>query len=287
MRRGTIALSFALFLPLAFAQSSNRPATLAAQAASVKGELCHGIKDFAACHKLPSGCTVNKSNDPTQYDAYLAFLKNQKISPADADAIVAHTWTKLTDFTNLDKATQKLNVGDHQAAAASDLANLGQGEIDAVVGYLYFAQQGGVEACNCKLKTLQNVDYHIGIGFDSQLAGKIASGNFVVATGPSSTDKAKQTSIVVEATPHYRASFHKSWKRDALDAQHGKVVKVVGQLLLDNDHNNAADTCSVPHANKSKCWRASAWELHPVTRIFICKDGTACNPASPEDWKEF
>jgi hypothetical protein len=50
----------------------------------------------------------------------------------------------------------------------------------------------------------------------------------------------------------------------------GRQVKVVGQLLVDNEHNRDSDNCARSGADKTKCWRASIWELHPVTNFLVC-----------------
>ena len=261
----------------------DRAHTLATQALSQQVATCTTIHSETDCHHLPDGC---EPKPHPGYDPYLSFLKNQTIDPPSADAQVQHTFTTLADFTALDAAVQPLHVGTHQAAAAVPLADRGQGEIDSVIGYLYFAQHGGNEACNCKLTKLADIDYHIGIGFDPQLAAKIAAGTFVVTTSATGTDQAKQTSVVVEATPHYRAQFHPAWQLSTIDALRGQRVKVTGQLLFDNDHNNPKDTCAVPHAHKATCWRASAWELHPITRLFVCKKGATCDSANSPNWQE-
>jgi hypothetical protein len=280
---GVLVLQFLFTLTMTGAPP-DRPDELAAQAAHQAVAKCSpAIKNAAQCHKLLDGCATTQKSD---YDPYLAFLKNQTIDPPSADALVKQTFTALTDFTALDTKVQPLKVPIHQAGAAVPLAKLGQGEIDTVIGYLYFAQHGGTEACNCKLTKLPDIDYHIGIGFDPTLAADIKSGKFVVTTKIGTTDRAKQTSVVVEATPHYRATFHHAWQLATLEALHGRQVKVVGQLLFDNDHNNPADTCAIPGADKSTCWRASAWELHPVTRLFVCKQGATCTSANSPNWQE-
>jgi hypothetical protein len=273
-----------LFAVPLFAQ--DRPHTLAAAAGTVEGNVCHHITTAAACHQLTTGCTVNQHNDPNTYDAYLVFLKNQTITPAAADALVTHTFSTLAAVTALDQQTRAVGVGNgNQAPFATKLADLGQAEIDRIVGYLYYAQEGGVETCNCKLTSITDIDFHLGIGFDPVLAGDIARGMFTVTTSPHGTDKAKRTSIIAEMTPHYRAAFHHSWTLPAVQALAGKQVMLVGQLLLDTDHNALAQNCAFPAARKASCWRASAWEIHPITRFFVCHT-TNCDPANLAEWDE-
>jgi len=259
---------------------------LAATAARQKPSHCTNITNEVACHKLLAGCGTGPNPG---YDADLAFLKNQTIDPASADKEIKRTFTKLSDFTALDAATQQMALGKNlQAAFAPRLADLKEGEIDTVIGYLYYAMQTGKEACNCDLTNPEDTDIHIGIGFDPTLAAQIANGTFKVTTDPKATDKAMQTSIIVEMTPHYRAAFHHAWTQASVQASHGRRVKIVGQLLVDTDHNEPAQNCALASTKKDKasCWRGSVWELHPVTRFYLCKAGATCDAAASPNWQE-
>jgi hypothetical protein len=284
---GVLCLSVLLLLavhpPAHAAPPLDRPHTLAAQAPSQHATLCVHVTDAATCHQLPAGCGPPEHQG---YDPYLAFLKNQTIDPASASALVKHTFTRLSDITALDASTRALGLNmSKEAGFAAKLADLGQGEIDVVLGYLYYAESTGAEACNCRLTDPADTDVHIGIGFDPMLAERIRTNAFTV-TGSGHTDAAKRTSIVVEMTPHYRARFHPTWTRDKVAALKGRRVKVVGQLLVDADHNEAKQDCAFPHAVTASCWRASTWELHPVTQFFVCKQGKTCTSATSTDWQE-
>ena len=46
---------------------------------------------------------------------------------------------------------------------------------------------------------------------------------------------------MVEMTPQYRADFAPEWTIEALKKLLGKQVRVVGQLMADNEHNNTRD----------------------------------------------
>jgi hypothetical protein len=268
--------------------ATDRPHQLAAEASQQKRGQCPTPNklDAAHCHQqFPDGCAKPSS----QYDAYLSFLKNQTISPAAADAQIKRTFNSLADFATLDRSTQPFGpfFGNGAAAGhASQLAQSGVGEIDIVLGYLYYADSTGAEACNCGLTEADDTDIHIGIGFDPALAAKIATGKFIVTTNPSRTDDAKRTSIVVEMTPHYRARFHPQWKQPKIQALHGRRVKVIGQLLADADHNDKKQDCAFTNKVAASCWRASIFELHPVTRFFVCKEGKSCSDAKSPNWQE-
>lgn len=96
----------------------------------------------------------------------------------------------------------------------------------------------------------------------------------------------KQTSVIVEMTPHYRSLFQAArWTLDALRAVRGRQVRVLGQLILDSEHNIPSQNCAIATTapQGTACWRATAWELHPVTRFEVCNQD-ACGPTSPH-WK--
>ena len=71
-------------------------------------------------------------------------------------------------------------------------------------------------------------------------------------------------------TPYYREQFHPAWTLARVQSVTGKQVKVTGQLMIDNVHHIAKDDCGLGDVDTSKCWRASTWEVHPVTNFQVC-----------------
>jgi hypothetical protein len=60
---------------------------------------------------------------------------------------------------------------------------------------------------------------------------------------------------------------------------------VVGQLMVDNEHNVASQNCGhTPHT--SSCWRLSVWELHPVTNFQVCTGADDLCTETSENWVE-
>lgn len=280
-----LSLVLCLLAGLAFAQNGAKAvAAKALQAGAVPcdTDAATGIQ----CHRnYPAGCGLRKVDgrfeppDPSfhpQYDAYLAYFKNQvpKVLPTSQGFLTR------ADFVSKYRAALKTKTritSRNHAKVSNETLALGEGQYFSVVGYLYYSQVSkGGEACNCDIQNDDpSDDYHIGIGFDSALAA--------TAKGASGDQKKKleKASIVVEMTPHYRRKYHKGkWTNDVLTNILGRQVKVVGQLLLDNDHMGKA-VCSDPNAS-ADCWRISAWELHPVTEFYVCKSST-CSETSP-DW---
>jgi hypothetical protein len=284
---GKLATTLAPFAPLALAllmQNAVFPgAGGKGSAAAEHGEeaaVCEDdIEGVRGCHSdYPTGCTK-----AARYDAYLNLLKNQLVPPTKAPL----KFLGQSDFASLDSHTPSdLTRGNH-ADHKDDLAKLGEGQVFAINGYLFYAQKGGTsESSNCQLSDMDAIDFHIGIGFDAALAAKVLA-KATKKPGAKLTDAQKtalnQTSVVVEMTPHYRAQFKPDWSLDLLKAVLGRQVRVVGQLTADNEHNNAHDNCSFAGANTATCWRASIWELHPVTQFQVCNSAAKCDDNSA-DW---
>ncbi|HEX9460144.1 MAG TPA: hypothetical protein VGA84_13415 [Thermoanaerobaculia bacterium] len=244
------------------------------------------VGDFSDCHdNFPTGCT--HSTRPG-YDAYLNYLKNQVVSPTppQGDRLSADGFAVLEE--NLPPTLGTRNHADH----AVELAQAGEGQVREVVGFLYYFENTGKprrhqtngETSNCQLLGTANSDFHLGIGFDPNMASRIRSGTVkhVIGAPPA---EAEQTSIIGEMTPHMRAELHPGWTLARLNRAVGRQILVRGQLVVDNDHVNAKDDCGNPNANTDACWRASVWEIHPITEFFVCTGTQPCDPNDLSTWK--
>jgi hypothetical protein len=225
------------------------------------------IPTYQECHsEYPNGCS-----QAAGYDAYVNLLKNQLVSP-NLEPLRALT---RDDYGKLEQSLPKELTKSNHEQFKDELSALGDGHVVSLIGYLYYAKKGGKESSNCQLTEPADIDYHIGIGFDPALAGKLAAKTKLTTDEHSQVN---QSSVIVEMTPHWRAQFKPAWSLEALAPVVGRQVRVVGQLMVDNDHFDPHDDCSFPRAG-STCWRASVWELHPVTRFQICDSG-ACTETS-------
>lgn len=235
-----------------------------------------GIEGFRDCHaSYPTGCTK-----AGRYDAMLNLFKNQLVPPTKEPV----RFLSRNDFAELEKNTPRdLTKGNHDQHRET-LGKLGEGQVVGMLGYLYYAMKGGTsESSNCQLGDMDDIDFHIGIGFEEKIAAKMRK----KPSGLSQDEKSsiKPTSVVVEMTPHQRARFHPQWGLDLLKPAIGRQVRLAGQLLADNEHNRGSDNCALPGASEA-CWRASIWELHPVTRFQVCPDSaTPCTETS-DKWVE-
>ncbi|MEN3327682.1 MAG: hypothetical protein V7638_2489 [Acidobacteriota bacterium] len=85
-------------------------------------------------------------------------------------------------------------------------------------------------------------------------------------------DAAKNEQIVVEVTPNLRdwaSSRGIDWSAETLRAQLvGHWCEFEGWLYFDVGHNEESENTSPRHPNN---WRATAWEIHPVTKITVVR----------------
>jgi len=264
-------------IPLALALLHGAATTSGSAVASTSGiapEVCgDGIEDYQSCHSgYPTGC-----NSTGKYDADLNEFKNMT---SWANPQVQKWLTNLSSFQDLEKnlpsGLGKSNHGDF----TDPLKALGEGEITGVIGYLYSVKAEGKESSNCQLDPgtdNENVDFHIFIGFDPAIAGQLRD------HPPTAAEKKtmNQTSVIVEMTPHYRAQFHPEWTLAAVQQEVGQQVKITGQLMVDNEHYVSSQDCGRNDAT-GMCWRATVWELHPVTDFEVCGK-EPCEQAS-QDW---
>lgn len=120
-----------------------------------------------------------------------------------------------------------------------------------IAGYVAGVLVGGVESVNCHTHDAAYRDTHI------ELTLK-----------PNANDET--TYVIVEVTPQVRqkmAAGGTDWSTTTLRKQLlGKWIQVTGWLLFDLEHaGNAANT----NPDGTKNWRATAWEVHPITSITV------------------
>lgn len=119
-----------------------------------------------------------------------------------------------------------------------------------VTGYVLDVKPGGGETCNCGKTDPAHTDAHIELVVNS-------------------TDSGTQ-SMVVEVTPRMRAIMGNrgtDWSTRTLRRQlRGKQVIVRGWMTFDSQHANAAENTNPGGPNN---WRATAWEIHPITDIQV------------------
>jgi len=128
----------------------------------------------------------------------------------------------------------------------------------SIVGYVVEVKRGSRETVNCEATARAFMDTHIALVADS-------------------TDVSEAARMIVEVTPRWReflAERGEDWSTETLhQTLLGHWVRVTGWLFWDYEHANASE-----HAARrgGYVWRATAWEIHPVTAIRIC-------PGAPQE----
>lgn len=86
-------------------------------------------------------------------------------------------------------------------------------------------------------------------------------------------DATKTEQVVLEVTPHFQnwaAQQGMDWSEQTLHSQLvGHWCEFEGWLYFDVGHDEESEN-SAP--NKPDNWRATAWEIHPITKITIIRD---------------
>jgi len=120
-----------------------------------------------------------------------------------------------------------------------------------LTGYVHDVKVGGVETVNCHARDPQYRDTHIELVLDPMNSGATRR-------------------VIVEVTPRWRAIMAGKgvdWSTRALrDKLLGRWVRVTGWMLFDAEHKDESENTA---PGRARNWRATAWEVHPVTAIEV------------------
>jgi hypothetical protein len=123
-----------------------------------------------------------------------------------------------------------------------------------IIGYIADVKVGGIESANCFAIKQDFRDAHIDIVLDPFKSSKIDY-------------------FVAEITPRWRAIMKErgvNWTTQVLRASlPGKRVKITGWLFFDENHAQESEN-TAPGGRGN--FRATAWEIHPVTEIEVLDD---------------
>jgi hypothetical protein len=160
-----------------------------------------------------------------------ARLKNRTEQPQEADFDGRVTLDAL------------LQPGDDQARWL-------EGRAAAVTGYVVEVKLAGVESANCFSPVRR--DTHLSL-----------------ALRPGAPPREQ---LIIEVTPRLREWAQRQgmdWSTLALQRElMGRRVRVEGWLFFDRGHADEAENTAPTGATN---WRATAWEVHPVTRLEVLK----------------
>jgi hypothetical protein len=178
---------------------------------------------------------------------------------ARSDAVRALNTLKnrFTAPTRVDPASTLAAV----LAPGDDRERWSQDSGGTVEGYVAEVYEGGVETANCRARDARHRDTHIAI-----------------AASPGAA--AEPQTMIAEVTPRWRALMARrgiDWSTETLrNTICHHWVRVTGWLLFDFEHAGRSRNT----ATRPGVWRATAWEIHPITSIALL-DRPAGPPCSP------
>lgn len=160
-------------------------------------------------------------------------LKNRNLPPAASDLDASLTLAAML-------------------ATGNDAQRWSTSRGGAVTGFVIEVKAGSKETVNCGASGVGSTDAHIELVANAETT-------------------AKRRRVIVEVTPRWR-SFRsgqgEDWSTAALRTRLvGKCAAFTGWLFFDDEHDDeAANTAA---AGATNVWRATAWEIHPVTAIQV------------------
>ncbi len=121
-------------------------------------------------------------------------------------------------------------------------------------GYLVDVVEEGAESTNCELNTHEWHDWHM----------------WLVPTSGEAANRDRARAVVVEVTPRVRATSP-NWILTSVKAlaRNGDKVRISGWLMWDPDHPDQVGKT-----------RGTTWEIHPVTKIEVDRNGDWQNVAN-------
>jgi len=153
------------------------------------------------------------------------------------------TQPQQTDFDDRVTLVNMLQTGDDRARWSSARAA-------RVEGYVVSIGKGGIEWANCYVPC--NRDTHINI-----------------ALRP---DASERQQVVLEITPRIETAARRQgrdWSEETLKREVlGHWCSFAGWLFFDSSHAAEAENTA---PSRTGNWRATAWEIHPVTNFQVIK----------------
>ncbi|HKY06251.1 MAG TPA: hypothetical protein VJQ56_15250 [Blastocatellia bacterium] len=131
-----------------------------------------------------------------------------------------------------------------------DSARWSQSRAAVVEGYVLEVRKGGIESANCFSVTGRDIHIHIG-------------------ARPGAPPREM---VVVELTPRIKEWAERQdldWSEAALARELvGRLCRFEGWLMFDIEHADEAENTAPGRAGN---WRATGWEIHPVTDIKVLR----------------
>ncbi len=184
---------------------------------------------------LSNGTVCGMEGDAQRPDGKaLNRLKNRYVAPTESDIDADVTLEAM------------LTPGD-------DVDRFDVNRAAKLYAYVIDVKPGGKETCNCHATAQVDKDTHIELAV--------------------TTTAEKIQRVTIEVSPRWRAikdgdgvDWTTAALRDPTTGIEGKWVEVTGWLFFDTMHIHEAENTN---PGESRNWRATCWELHPVTDIVI------------------
>ena len=176
------------------------------------------------------GCGLTGSSAPPIVQQ-LNYMKNRSSSPKAKDIKAAITLEAIL-------------------AAGKDTKRWSDNNAAEIEGFVFDVKLGGIESANCRAQDLADRDTHIEVV-------------------RSLDDSGLTRRVIVEVTPRLRAMAAKrglDWSLEGLQKLIGHKVKITGWMLFDFEHIDESENTAPKQRDN---WRATAWEIHPVTDITV------------------
>lgn len=140
---------------------------------------------------------------------------------------------------------------DSVLAPGNDSSRWDEHRAGRLTAWVFNVKPGGIESVNCGAKVIPDRDTHI------ELVRNLS-------------DTAKNRRVIVEVSPRMRRwAKTKGWDWSTptlVRTIKKKHVEVEGEIFKDYEHAVSAENTNPRHKLN---WRATVWELHPVTSIRI------------------
>jgi hypothetical protein len=145
---------------------------------------------------------------------------------------------------------------DYLLKAKGNDSKLKQDMAVKVTGYVRVVKAGSSETCNCHSTKVAFKDTHIEIT-------------------PTKKSKGVKNTLILEITPRIRALMFnegEDWSTSELKSEYeGKMVTFTGWLFYDGSHEDEAYVNDPKNKIGKKNWRATCWEVHPITKVEIAQ----------------
>ncbi|HVF90969.1 MAG TPA: hypothetical protein VNH22_12950 [Blastocatellia bacterium] len=120
----------------------------------------------------------------------------------------------------------------------------------AIEGYVLVVKKAGIESANCYCPFRRDIHIEVALRLDAPPTERA-----VLEITPPMSDRAERQGW--------------DWSAEALERELvGHWCRFEGWLLFDTHHASESENIS---PGRERNWRATAWEIHPITRLQVLK----------------